>query len=159
MCKLKHRKQKSEHTKFCWVLRALVPLAVVFANSGLISHSSSNILWQFFSSLNLEESLEKIKGKGKSFIVSEKKEAMFFSSGIHPAHTGGGEETVLEWHISPWDKMDLRQCCETYYLGWHQKFIFLKWLVESSCFPKPGMLCAATVKERAVYLGQHHHPL
>lgn len=55
--------------------------------------------------------------------------------------------------------MDLRQLCETYYFGWHQKFMFLKRVVESSSFPKSGMLCAATVKESAVYLGQHHHSL
>ena len=94
--------QRAEQTKFSQVLHALVPADVVSADSWLWHPTFQ--LWYlatFCSSQNLNELIKKHQEKKQiSIIVSEKTEVVFFSSGTHPAHIGGGEESILKWHIS-----------------------------------------------------------
>lgn len=94
--------QRAEQTKFSQALRALVPADVVSADSWLW-HPTFQLryLTTFFSSQNLKGLIEKHQETRQiSVIVSEKTQVIFFSSGMHPVHTGGGEETILKWHIN-----------------------------------------------------------
>lgn len=80
------------------MLRALVPANLVSAE-GRLRHPAFQQwhLATFFTRQNLKELIEKHQEKRQiSNVVSE---AVFFSSGAHPAHTGGGKETMLKWHI------------------------------------------------------------